>query len=100
MATKEVAELSRLLDTWYQNTEARLARLLNSSQLAEQCTQQLSLVEDQLEAFGIGSKNKGKQMLIGMADKNDKALMKQCLTAWYGWSMTNAQEEAIRKKCE
>jgi len=100
VATQEVAELQRLLETWYQNTEARLARLLSSSQVAEQCTQQLSLVEDQLEAFGIGSKNKGKQMLIGMADKNDKALMKQCLTAWYGWSMTNAQEEAIRKKCE
>jgi hypothetical protein len=99
-ATKEVAELQRLLDTWYQNMEARLARLLNSSQLAEQYTQQLSLVEDQLDAFGIGSKNKGKQMLLGMADKNDKALMKQALTAWYGWSMTNSQEEAIRKKCE
>jgi hypothetical protein len=99
VATKEVADLQRLLDTWYQDTEDRIERLHKDSEKAEECTQKLALVEDQLEAFGAGSKSKGKSMLIGMADKNDKALMKQCLTAWYGWSMTNAREEEIRAKC-
>jgi len=99
-SSKQVSRLIKVHNSWKNNTEARLARLFRAAEEAEHAMQQLVAIEAQLEDFGVGQKKKSKQMLMNMADGQDKTLMKSVFSSWNGFFLKNKAERLIRQGFE
>mmetsp|Transcript_18638 Transcript_18638/g.33376 ORF Transcript_18638/g.33376 Transcript_18638/m.33376 type:complete len:552 (+) Transcript_18638:196-1851(+) len=99
-ASKQVSRIQKIHTSWKKNTETRLARLFRAAEEAEHAMQQLVAIEAQLEDFGVGQKKKSKQMLMNMAEGNDKTLLKSVFSSWMGFYLKIKAENAIRDKFE
>lgn len=97
-ASKEVETMQKCQKTWVKNMEKRLGRLQQASEMAEHCQQQLLAVEGQLEQMGGGTKEKGKKVLMGLAEGNIKTLLHSVFSSWNGITLKEKAEWAIRKK--
>lgn len=95
-ACKEVSKLHHLQKTWGSSMEARLNRLQAAADKAESNQAQLITLEATLTSLGGDLKNKGKNILVGMADKNDKVLLNAVVNSWRALAIKGAEERAIR----
>jgi len=99
-ACKEVSKLHHLQETWGKSMEKRINRLQALAEKAESDQAQLVSLEATLASFGGDQKNKGKSLLMGLAEKNDKALLNSVVSNWRGLAIKGATERAIRKGIE
>jgi hypothetical protein len=99
-ASNEAADLHKRTASWMDSMEKRLDRLTRSAEYAEYATQQLMAVESQLANFKGDAKASGKKALMGMADKNEKALTQSVWTGWLGITLANKADREIRAKYE
>jgi len=84
--------------SWRDNTERRIARLAAASEEAEHALQQVLAIEAQLDNDAESSKERNKGMLMGLASKNDKALMRTVFSSWLGDTMKEKETRRIRDK--
>lgn len=97
-AANKAAKVRKCHSTWRKSTEARVGRLARAEEDTDHAIRQLAQVEAQLDGFGVSTKRKGKQALLGLADKNSKVLIQSSFSDWLSW-MTKARElKAIRTK--
>jgi len=97
-AAKEVSRLRKIHTTWRKNTDSRIDRLLVCTEEAEHAQQQLMAAEAQLSEYTGDSKAKGKSLLLGMADGQDKALVHSVFSSWLGFIAKMKAEQDIRNR--
>jgi hypothetical protein len=97
-AGKQIHEALENHKSWKANTEARITRLKVSDEEAEHARQQLAAVQCQLDAFHGEQNAKSKSVLVGIAGKNDKALVHTIFSTWLGWLLQHKANKAIHDK--
>merc|ERR550514_2425252 len=81
-AGAEVIALRTQHDTWTSDTEARMSKLLRGQDDAMQAQKQLAAAQAQLGHFQGSHKDKAYKAMMGVAGKNDKAVMDSVITNW------------------
>lgn len=99
-ASKEVYLLHRSQNQWKKTMQAKLTRLLASTDMAEEATQKLLTVEAQIKAFAGESNEKTKSVLNGLAGGQASTLMHTVFSAWKGDWMAQLGDKQIRAKFE
>jgi len=97
-AAKEVAVLRRVHTSWRRNTDARIDRLVACAEEAEHCQQQLMAAENQLHEYRGDAKDKGKSMLMNMANGKESALKHSVFSGWLGYVTKVKTEQEIRQR--
>jgi len=97
-AAMKAGKVRRCHTTWRQNMEERIERLSRTQEDAEHANSQLLAVQAQLDMYGDEQKGKAKGMLVGMCDKNNKALMHATFINWLGVMMKSKGDNVIRAK--
>jgi hypothetical protein len=97
-AGKQIHEALENHKSWKANTEARVARLKVSDEEAEHARQQLAAVQCQLDAFHGEQNAKSKSVLVGIAGKNDKALVHTIFSTWLGWLLQHKANKEIHDR--
>jgi hypothetical protein len=99
-ASREAACLSERGKSWTASMGKRLERLESSARYAEHARQQLMAVENQLDSITASQSSKNKTALMGLAQGNDKALLKSIFSSWLGLTLANKADREIRQKYE
>merc|ERR1719420_1016287 len=81
-AGAEVIALRAQHETWTAETEARMSKLLRGQDDAMQAQKQLAAAQAQLGHFQGSHKDKAYKAMMGVAGKNDKAMMDAVITNW------------------
>merc|ERR1719265_1036436 len=81
-AGSEVTALKSQHDNWTVETESRMSKLLRGQDDAMQAQKQLAAAQAQLGHFQGSQKDKAYKAMMGVAGKNDKALMDAMITNW------------------
>jgi len=97
-AGKQIHEAVEMHKSWKANTEARIVRLNISQDEAEHARQQLEAIQCQLDSFKGEQNAKSKSVLVGIAGKNDKALVHSIFSTWLGWLISHKMNKAIHDK--
>merc|ERR1712224_1082515 len=69
-------------ENWQKDTEQRMSQLLRGQDDAMQAQKQLAAAQAQLGHFQGSQKDKAYKAMMGVAGKNDKALMDAMITNW------------------
>merc|ERR1719163_1960281 len=93
-AGTEVIALRAQHETWTAETEARMSKLLRGQDDAMQAQKQLAAAQAQLGHFQGSQKDKAYKAMMGVAGKNDKALLDAMITNW------KAVVDRIKKEAE
>merc|ERR1711959_15835 len=93
-AGTEVSALRAQHDNWTSDTEARMSKLLRGQDDAMQAQKQLAAAQAQLGHFQGSQKDKAYKAMMGVAGKNDKALMDAFITNW------RAVVDRVKKEAE
>lgn len=99
-ASQEVAKLQRCSSSWTKAADKRLDCLSKASLYAEEARQRLVQTEMQLQQYTSDTKAKSKSALLGMAEGNDKAIMKSVWAAWQAECLANKETRVLREKYE
>merc|ERR1719291_1029471 len=78
----------------------RLERLESSARYAEYARQQLIAVENQLESMTASQSSKNKTALMGLAQGNEKALLKSTFSSWLGITLGCKADRELRQQYE
>merc|ERR1719265_2996030 len=81
-AGAEVIALRAQHENWTRDTESRMSQLLRGQDDAMQAQKQLAAAQAQLGHFQGSQKDKAYKAMMGVAGKNDKALMDAMITNW------------------
>merc|ERR1719161_42375 len=95
-AGSEVTALRSQHDNWTADTESRMSKLLRGADDAMQAQKQLAAAQAQLGHFQGSSKDKAYKAMMGVAGKNDKALMDATITNWRALIDRQKKEAEIR----
>merc|ERR1711959_550168 len=93
-AGSEVSALRAQHDTWTVETENRMSKLLRGQDDAMQAQKQLAAAQAQLGHFQGSQKDKAYKAMMGVAGKNDRALMDSFITNW------RAVVDRVKKEAE
>merc|ERR1719482_1431852 len=93
-AGAEVIALRAQHENWTHDTESRMSQLLRGQDDAMQAQKQLAAAQAQLGHFQGSQKDKAYKAMMGVAGKNDKALMDAMITNW------KAVVDRIKKEAE
>merc|ERR1719420_146788 len=93
-AGAEVIALKAQQEGWTIETEAKMARLLRGQDDAMQAQKQLAAAQAQLGHFQGSQKDKAYKAMMGVAGKNDKALLDAMITNW------KAVVDRVKKEAE
>merc|ERR1719265_735801 len=99
-AGSEVASLAMQHDNWSKDTEMRMSQMLRGQDDAMQAQKQLAAAQAQLGHFQGSQKDKAYKAMMGVAGKNDKALMDAMITNWKGVVDRRKKEDEIRVEYE
>jgi hypothetical protein len=99
-AGSEVTTLRSQHDQWCREINARMSSLLTVQDDAMQAQKQLAAAQAQLGQYAGNHKDKAKKALMGVAGKNDKALMGSSITEWFSYIQRMKKEAEIRKEYE
>merc|ERR1712159_462818 len=83
-------------NNWAQDTETRMSQLLRGQDDAMQAQKQLAAAQAQLGHFQGSHKDKAYKAMMGVAGKNDRALMDATITNWKGVIDRAKKEAEIR----
>merc|ERR1719163_2109073 len=81
-AGSEVVALHQQHEGWAGETEARMSKLLRGQDDAMQAQKQLAAAQAQLGHFQGAHKDKAYKAMMGVAGKNDRAMMDSFITNW------------------
>merc|ERR550514_716253 len=81
-AGAEVSSLTQQHHNWAKDTEQRMSQLLRGQDDAMQAQKQLAAAQAQLGTFQGSHKDKAYKAMMGVAGKNDRALMDATITNW------------------
>merc|ERR1719399_1342893 len=81
-ASEQVAKTRKTHESWARNTDLRIQRLLKAGEEAERTQAQLSVVQAQLESFGVTQNGKSTKVVEGLIAGREKALMATTFGAW------------------
>merc|ERR1719253_1218303 len=81
-AGAEVIALKGQHETWTTDTEQRMSKLLRGQDDAMQAQKQLAAAQAQLGHFQGSHKDKAYKAMMGVAGKNDRALLDAMITNW------------------
>merc|ERR1712224_1186360 len=81
-------------ENWQKDTEQRMSQLLRGQDDAMQAQKQLAAAQAQLGHFQGSQKDKAYKAMMGVAGKNDKALMDAMITNW------KAVVDRVKKEAE
>merc|ERR1711904_647720 len=95
-AGSEVIALRAQHENWTAETEAKMSQLLRGQDDAMQAQKQLAAAPAQLGHFQGSSKDKAYKAMMGVAGKNDKALMDATITNWRALIDRQKKEAEIR----
>merc|ERR1719428_2462056 len=93
-AGAEVIALRAQHENWTHDTESRMSQLLRGQDDAMQAQKQLAAAQAQLGHFQGSQKDKAYKAMMGVAGKNDKALMDAMITNW------KAVVDRVKKEAE
>jgi len=93
-AGTEVSALTMQHENWQKDTEARMSQLLRGQDDAMQAQKQLAAAQAQLGHFQGSQKDKAYKAMMGVAGKNDRAMMDSVITNW------RAVVDRIKKEAE
>merc|ERR1711959_75780 len=99
-AGSEVTALRSQHDNWAKDTESRLSQLLRGQDDAMQAQKQLAAAQAQLGHFQGSQKDKAYKAMMGVAGKNDRALMDSFITNWKSVVDRTKKEAEIRIEYE
>merc|ERR1719313_2657119 len=99
-AGSEVVALKQQHDGWATDTEARMSKLLRGADDAMQAQKQLAAAQAQLGHFQGSHKDKAYKAMMGVAGKNDKAMMDAVITNWKAVVDRTKKEAEIRIEYE
>jgi len=99
-AGSEVIALKGQHETWTTETESRMSKLLRGQDDAMQAQKQLAAAQSQLGHFQGSHKDKAYKAMMGVAGKNDKALMDATITNWKAVIDKAKKEAEIRVEYE
>jgi hypothetical protein len=99
-AGTEVIALRAQHETWTSDTEARMSKLLRGQDDAMQAQKQLAAAQAQLGHFQGSHKDKAYKAMMGVAGKNDKAMMDAVITNWKAVVDRTKKEAEIRVEYE
>merc|ERR1740138_1827463 len=99
-AGSEVIALRSQHENWTSETESRMSTLLRGQDDAMQAQKQLAAAQAQLGHFQGSHKDKAYKAMMGVAGKNDKALMDAMITNWKGVVDRRKKEDEIRVEYE
>jgi len=97
-AGKQIHEAVENHKSWKQNTEARIVRLIASTDEAEHTRQQLEAITCQIQGFKGEQNAKSKGLLAGVANNNQKVLMHTVFSSWLGWLLKHQADKEIHDK--
>merc|ERR1719335_1232395 len=81
-AGSEVTALKAQHETWSTDTESRMSKLLRGQDDAMQAQKQLAAAQAQLGHYQGSQKDKAYKAMMGVAGKNDRAIMDAIITNW------------------
>merc|ERR1711959_471295 len=99
-AGSEVTALRSQHDTWTVETENRMSKLLRGQDDAMQAQKQLAAAQAQLGHFQGSHKDKAYKAMMGVAGKNDRAMMDSFITNWKAVIDRTKKEAEIRIEYE
>merc|ERR1719335_70749 len=99
-AGSEVVALKQQHDGWATDTEARMSKLLRGADDAMQAQKQLAAAQAQLGHFQGSHKDKAYKAMMGVAGKNDRAMMDSFITNWKSVVDRTKKEAEIRIEYE
>ncbi|CAK0823429.1 unnamed protein product, partial [Prorocentrum cordatum] len=100
LASREAACLAERGAAWRASMDKRLERLESSARYAEYARQQLMAVENQLGTITASQSSKNKSALMGLAQGNDRALLKSTLSSWLGVTLGSKADREVRQRYE
>merc|ERR1712100_714833 len=99
-AGSEVVALRQQHEGWAGETEARMSKLLRGQDDAMQAQKQLAASQAQLGHFQGSHKDKAYKAMMGVAGKNDRAMMDSFITNWKAVIDRTKKEAEIRIEYE
>merc|ERR1719335_1509268 len=99
-AGSEVTALTQQHETWSADTESRMSQLLRGQDDAMQAQKQLAAAQAQLGHFQGSHKDKAYKAMMGVAGKNDRAMMDSFITNWKSVVDRTKKEAEIRVEYE
>merc|ERR1712193_191862 len=99
-AGSEVVALRQQHEGWSAETEARMSKLLRGQDDAMQAQKQLAAAQAQLGHFQGSHKDKAYKAMMGVAGKNDRAMMDSFITNWKSVVDRTKKEAEIRIEYE
>merc|ERR1719387_2946546 len=99
-AGSEVMSLSNQHNNWAKDTEQRMSKLLRGQDDAMQAQKQLAAAQAQLGHFQGSHKDKAYKAMMGVAGKNDRAMMDSFITNWKAVIDRTKKEAEIRIEYE
>merc|ERR1711937_244703 len=99
-AGTEVVALRQQHEGWSTETEARMSKLLRGADDAMQAQKQLSAAQAQLGQWQGSQKDKAYKAMMGVAGKNDRAMMDSFITNWKSVVDRTKKEAEIRIEYE
>jgi len=99
-AGSEVVALRQQHEGWSAETEARMSKLLRGQDDAMQAQKQLAAAQAQLGHFQGSHKDKAYKAMMGVAGKNDRAMMDSFITNWKAVIDRTKKEAEIRIEYE
>merc|ERR550514_1244509 len=95
-AGAEVSSLTMQHENWSKDTESRMSQLLRGQDDAMQAQKQLAAAQAQLGHFQGSHKDKAYKAMMGVAGKNDRAMMDSFITNWKAVIDRTKKEAEIR----
>jgi len=99
-AGSEVVALRQQHEGWTADTESRMSKLLRGADDAMQAQKQLSAAQAQLGQWQGSQKDKAYKAMMGVAGKNDRAMMDSFITNWKSVVDRTKKEAEIRVEYE
>merc|ERR1719240_1786666 len=99
-AGAEVVALKQQHEGWATDTEARMSKLLRGQDDAMQAQKQLAAAQAQLGHFQGSHKDNAYKAMMGVAGKNDRAMMDSFITNWKAVVDRTKKEAEIRIEYE
>merc|ERR1719316_962961 len=99
-AGTEVSALTTQHHNWAKDTEQRMSQLLRGQDDAMQAQKQLAAAQQQLGMFQGSHKDKAYKAMMGVAGKNDRAMMDSVITNWKAVIDKAKKEAEIRVEYE
>merc|ERR1719335_346686 len=99
-AGSEVTALTQQHETWSADTESRMSQLLRGQDDAMQAQKQLAAAQAQLGQWQGSQKDKAYKAMMGVAGKNDRAMMDSFITNWKSVVDRTKKEAEIRVEYE